>query len=876
MIVLNTQTMSASKSLAVSRATLAMTLLVAANTMAFENQVLTTNDSVVIGKERYRVNDKLSDTQLVDDGLLSETSGISPRFSRPRMERYDSVVIGGDKTKLDDTDGKPRSVQSACKPVGLTQSIGTHSNYCDVYNAHGRERLGAGHSRRIIGYFTSWRTGKNQQPAYLVSDIPWEKVTHINYAFAHINENNQLSVGDTQSPTNAATRIHWPNVDGAEMDPAYSYQGHFNLLNKYKKQYPHVKSLISVGGWAETGGYINESGVRISSGGFYTMTTNPDGSINQQGITTFVDSAVTFIRQYGFDGVDIDYEYPTSMENAGHPDDFDIANPLRPYLNRSYQALMKALREGLDKAGQEDDTHYLLTIAAPSSGYLLRGMETFQVAQYLDFINIMSYDLHGAWNAHVGHQAALYDSGNDSELARWNVYNTPEFQGIGYLNTDWAVAYFRGAVAAGRINIGIPYYTRGFRDVQGGEHGLWGQAPLPDQNQCPKGTGIGENNPCGNGAIGIDNLWHDNDLLGNEVAAGSNPLWHTKNLEAQIFPSYAPRYGLTPDTDPNDQLIGQYQAHYDPVSVASWLWNPQKNVFLSRETEQSVSTKVDYVIDQGIGGVMIWELAGDYDYYPDKQEYFFGDTLTTLIHSQFAQRDSAYSVKPGRQDFPVPDSAVDVSFSVNDMPVGDANYPIAPTFVFTNHSDIDLSGGTISFDMPVSTSAVFRANWNANEKLGFNVVIDGGNTSGNNIGGFHQSFHRFSISLVNEWGGQIKSFKSGETIHIQPMYYLPVSGPINFTVEVDEHSYALKAEYPTLPDAVPPSDDGNPPNSECDDIDASAVSEYPNWPRLDWQGNPSHAITGDLLRHTNTIYRAKWWTNAMPSTSNAWAEVCSL
>ena len=67
----------------------------------------------------------------------------------------------------------------------------------------------------------------------------------------------------------------------------------------------------------------------------------------------------------------------------------------------------------------------------------------------------MSYDLHGAWNSHVGHNAALFDTGLDSELTQWNVYGTKEFEGIGYLNTDWAVRYFRGAMSAGRINIGF-------------------------------------------------------------------------------------------------------------------------------------------------------------------------------------------------------------------------------------------------------------------------------------------------------------------------------------------------------------------------------------------------------------------------------------
>ena len=140
---------------------------------------------------------------------------------------------------------------------------------------------------------------------------------------------------------------------------------------------------------------------------------------------------------------------------------------------KSFSVLMKTLREKLDAAGTPIFANYMLTVAAPASGYLLRGMENYQVAQYLDYVNIMSYDLHGAWNQFVGPNAALFDDGNDSELKAWNYYTASQYGRIGYLNTDWAY-HFRGAMPAGRINIGVPYYTRGWKDVQGGTSGLWG------------------------------------------------------------------------------------------------------------------------------------------------------------------------------------------------------------------------------------------------------------------------------------------------------------------------------------------------------------------------------------------------------------------
>ncbi|MCD6704792.1 glycosyl hydrolase family 18 protein, partial [Vibrio cholerae] len=123
------------------------------------------------------------------------------------------------------------------------------------------------HPRRIIVYYTTWRTGKNGPPAYLAGDLPGEKLTHINYAFASINKSDCSMQGD-----DSATKMTWENVPGAEMDPSLPYQGHFNLLSKFKKQYPDVKTLIAVGGWAETGG-------------FYPMTNDlASCSVNMEGV----------------------------------------------------------------------------------------------------------------------------------------------------------------------------------------------------------------------------------------------------------------------------------------------------------------------------------------------------------------------------------------------------------------------------------------------------------------------------------------------------------------------------------------------------------------------------------------------------------------
>ncbi|EOX4460816.1 glycosyl hydrolase family 18 protein [Vibrio alginolyticus] len=770
------------------------------------------------------------------------------------------------------------AVTSNCRPDGLYQTTGVDVPYCSIYDEEGREKMGADHPRRVIGYFTSWRAGDDPQSTYLVKDIPWEQLTHINYAFVSIGSDGKVNVGDVNDPNNPATGKTWP---GVEVDPALGFKGHFGALATYKQKHD-VKTLISIGGWAETGGHFDTNGDRVADGGFYTMTTNADGSINHAGIEKFATSAVEMMRQYKFDGLDIDYEYPTSMAGAGNPYDKDFMEPRRQYLWASYQELMKVLREKLDAASAQDGIHYMLTIAAPSSGYLLRGMETFDVTKYLDYVNIMSYDLHGAWNDHVGHNAALFDTGKDSELAQWNVYGTAAYGGIGYLNTDWAYHYFRGSMPAGRINIGVPYYTRGWQGVAGGENGLWGRAALPNQAECQPGTGEGEKNNCGHGAIGIDNMWHDTDPKGNEMGAGSNPMWHAKNLENGIWGSYAAAYGLDPVNDPSDKFVGTYTRHYDSVAVAPWLWNAEKSVFLSTEDKASIEVKADYVIDKEIGGIMFWELAGDYNCYvldangnrtavdateqacaAGNGEYHMGNTMTKAIYDKFKSA-TPYGNKVATG--PTPTEAVDITVSVGGFKVGDQNYPINPKITFTNNTGQAIPGGTeFQFDIPVSAPD------NAKDQSGGGLkVIASGHTRANNIGGLDGVMHRVSFSLP-AW----KDLPAGGTYELDMVYYLPISGPANYSVISGGKEFAFKFEQPDLPigDLNAGTGGGTTEPGTCD---TTGLVTYPALPQTDWAGNPSHANQGDKIIHNGVVYQANWWTAAEPGTDGSWSTVCNI
>jgi chitinase len=402
--------------------------------------------------------------------------------------------------------------------------------------------------------------------------------------------------------------------------------------------------------------------------------------------------------------------------------------------------------------------------------------------KYLDYASLMTYDLHGAWNQHVGPNAALFDDGNDGELRAGNAY---QYQNIGYLNTDWAYRYYRGAMQAGRINIGVPFYTRGWKDVTGGTNGLWGTTALTNSTVTCAGV-----KTCGMGATGIDNVWYDLDSQGKPTPGGGNPIWHALNLQNGIVPSYLDAYKVT-----DKALVGSYVPYYSSTMVAPWLWNAAKKVFISTETTQSIAAKAQYIVNNNIGGVMIWEMAGDYAWDATrnggKGEYFMGTTLTDVLYQAF-RTAGAYGNR--RAEIAMPGTAANVSITLGGWKLGDNNFPINPVMTVKNNTASTLPGGTVvEFDYPVSAPS------DMSDQSGFGLtVINAGYTGPNNIGGFTKNYNRARFAIP-AW----QSLAPGGSVALTLNYRLPISGPANYTVTVGGTKYALTQEYPELPVALP-------------------------------------------------------------------------
>jgi chitinase len=137
------------------------------------------------------------------------------------------------------------------------------------------------------------------------------------------------------------------------------------------KQYnPNLLVYVAVGGWT------------FSDNGTVTQPLFGEIARTETNRQKFADNVVKFLNKYGFDGLDIDWEYPGAGDRGGHDED-----------TPNFVLLMKTLRTTFDASPR----HLGLTFTIPSSFWYLRWFDMPGLLQYADWTNLMSYDLHGTW-----------------------------------------------------------------------------------------------------------------------------------------------------------------------------------------------------------------------------------------------------------------------------------------------------------------------------------------------------------------------------------------------------------------------------------------------------------------------------------------------
>ena len=292
--------------------------------------------------------------------------------------------------------------------------------------------------KRVVGYFTEWAPAQG----YLVSDIPADKLTHINYAFSNITTSGTCQLGD---PAADVQRVYSAaeSVSGVadSTDPkTFPFHGTFNQLLELKAKYPYLKVFISIGGYSWSGNFSN-------------------AALTDASRKAFVESCIDlYFNTYKgvFDGIDIDWEDPVSGGlTKGRSED-----------KHNFTLLLAELRRQLDDLGSANRTHYLLTIAAAGGPGMDQHYERNRIAQYLDWLNLMTYDLHGTWDNLTNFNAPLYQDSNDP--------------GDSSLNVDAVVQDYLGAgIPAGKLVMGVPFYGYNWVGVGYNNNGLYQACVYP-------------------------------------------------------------------------------------------------------------------------------------------------------------------------------------------------------------------------------------------------------------------------------------------------------------------------------------------------------------------------------------------------------------
>ncbi|MBP2097745.1 glycosyl hydrolase family 18 protein [Enterococcus rivorum] len=397
---------------------------------------------------------------------------------------------------------------------------------------------------RNVMYYGDWSIWGGQNNFY-PSNLDASLYTHLNYAFLAMDANGELILTDKDAAFGAP-------VGNADIGWDTALSGLIPAFTALKSKNRNLKVGISLGGWSK-------------SANFSVIAANPEKRKN------YIDNVLEFIKYTGMDFVDVDWEYPNSPRQ---PDKVDNKNDegtpnATPADTDNFITLMSEFRTALDKQGAELDKYYELTCALPGTiGQLEKGIDVERLFEIIDFGNMMTYDMNGAFSEKSAHHTALYahpDAPNDYSV-------------------ETVVNYLRSKnVPANKIVIGAAMYTRGWNTVEKGDNpnlpGLFQKAALNSKDA--------DHSP----SRGASNELPLN--LGDGGRAGG--VWSYRNL------------------DQLKRKVPDLKEYWDDVSKAPYLYSESTKQVYTFDNAKSIQHKTEYVKQNQLGGVISWMASNDKD-----------------------------------------------------------------------------------------------------------------------------------------------------------------------------------------------------------------------------------------------------------------------